>query len=605
MPTEILKTIVDAAETRVPADTLFTNAQIVDVYGQRIERGSVAVKDGVIVGVVFKSEGTAIDYQAKALVDCEGRFLSPGFIDGHLHIESSNIRPAEYARMAATRGTTTAIADSHEICNVAGLDGLRFMIEDGRRAPINLKFMMPSCVPALPDEQAGAVICAEDMAKFIAERPGDVFGLGEMMNLPGVTSANQETLARIEAACKTESGLVDGHAPLVSGTDLNAYAATGIIADHESTQPEEALAKLSRGMYVMMREGTCSHDLENLAPLLLENPARARRCCFATDDRAPSDALGAGMIDNACRTAIEAGIDPLTALSMGTLSAAECFGLDHGPLNPLDRCGSIAPGKRADILLLDNLLFEKAPYQVYAAGKLVAEQGRFVGSIEEEPAEVHALAENLRGSVKLPRLSPAVFEYDFQPGEAVIDVIPGKAITGMVRPKSQEGLRRIVLIERYGRGVAAQNAAHPSPDTYGLELVNAHLGRGWVHGYPIENGAIASTVGHDSHNVCVVGSNPDDMLKAVEALGQGGHVLVRNGKVVARIPLPLGGLMSDSTAETVAEQHDEFMAQARKMGIQQPLDPIMGIIFLPLAVIPTLRIRPEGMFDASTFTYVR
>lgn len=604
MYTQEMKTSIDAAQGRIPADTLFENARIVDVYGQRIAPGSVAVKDGVIAGVFFDSEGSIPAIDAAKTLDCAGRYLSPGFIDGHLHIESSNIRPAEYARMAATRGTTTAIADSHEICNVAGLDGLRFMMEDGKRAPISIKYMMPSCVPALPDEQAGAVITAEDMRTFMAEHPDEVFGLGEMMNLPGVLGADKETLARINAASCTESGLVDGHAPLVSGRNLNAYAATGIIADHESTNPEEALAKLSRGMYIMMREGTCSHDLENLAPLILENPARARRCCFATDDRAPSDALTAGAIDNACRVAIESGINPITAITMGTLSAAECFGLDHGRASALERRGAIAPGKRADLLLLDNLEFTSAPYQVYAAGNLVAQQGTFVGSIAPETAEVQKLAQSLRESVKMPQLSEEVFDFPFRPGEAVIDVIPGKAITGMLRPETSKGLQRIVLIERHGRGLAAQHQLG-SDDTPGVELIGKHIGRGWLHGYPIENGAIASSVGHDSHNVCVVGTNPADMLKAAEALDRGGHVLVRNGEVVAKIPLPLGGLMSDATAEEVAAQHDAFMEEARAMGIEEPLDPIMGIIFLPLAVIPTLRIRPEGMFDATTFEYVR
>ena len=604
MHTQEMKTSIDAAQGRIPADTLFENARIVDVYGQRIAPGSVAVKDGVIAGVFFDSEGSIPAIDAAKTLDCAGRYLSPGFIDGHLHIESSNIRPAKYARMAATRGTTTAIADSHEICNVAGLDGLRFMMEDGKRAPISIKYMMPSCVPALPDEQAGAIITAEDMRAFMAEHPDEVFGLGEMMNLPGVLGADEETLARINAASCTESGLVDGHAPLVGGRNLNAYAATGIIADHESTNPEEALAKLSRGMYIMMREGTCSHDLENLAPLILENPARARRCCFATDDRAPSDALTAGAIDNACRVAIESGINPITAITMGTLSAAECFGLDHGRASALERRGAIAPGKRADLLLLDNLEFTSAPYQVYAAGNLVAQQGTFVGSIAPETAEVQKLAQSLRESVKMPQLSEEVFDFPFRPGEAVIDVIPGKAITGMLRPETSKGLQRIVLIERHGRGLAAQQQLG-SDDTPGVELIGKHIGRGWLHGYPIENGAIASSVGHDSHNVCVVGTNPADMLKAAEALDQGGHVLVRNGEVVAKIPLPLGGLMSDATAEEVAAQHDAFMEEARAMGIEEPLDPIMGIIFLPLAVIPTLRIRPEGMFDATTFEYVR
>lgn len=604
MSVEVMRSVIEAAEGRVPVDTLFANAQIVDVYGQRVAPGSVAVKDGVIVGVLYDGRDDAAGtYEAAEVIDCQGRYLAPGFIDGHLHIESSNIRPAEYARMAATRGTTTAIADSHEIANVSGLDGLRFMIEDGRRAPISIKYMMPSCVPALPDEQAGAVITAADMQAFFAEHPGDVFGLGEMMNLPGVFMADPETCARIDAANQTPSKQVDGHAPLVAGKDLNAYAAAGIIADHESTIPEEALDKLSRGMYVMLREGTCSHDLANLSPMLLENPARARRCCFATDDRAPSDALATGMIDNACRVAIEAGIDPVVAISMASLSTAEAFGLDHGCRDPHELRGAIAPGKRADLLVLNDLTFATAPHRVYAAGALVAQDGTFVGEIAPEMAEVAALADELRASVKLPKLSLDVFDYAFKPGEAVIDVVPGKAITGMVRPESAEGLRRIMLIERHGRGVSLQAEGADGDGPAGLGLVGKHIGRGWVRGFTITGGAIASTIGHDSHNVCVVGDNAADMMAAVEAVGQGGHVLVRNGEVVARIPLALGGLMSEGSAEDVAAQHDDFMVKARAMGIEPPLDPIMGIIFLPLPVIPTLRIRPEGMFDVTTFTY--
>lgn len=603
MSVEKLQDFINAAEGRTQADLLFTNAQIVDVYGLRIVPGQVAVKDGVIIGVVYEGRDD-IAYEAKEVVDCGGRYVCPGLIDGHLHIESSNIRPVEYARMAASRGTTTAIADSHEICNVAGLDGLRFMIEDAKRVPISIKFMMPSCVPALPDEQAGASITAADMQAFFDEHPGDVFGLGEMMNIPGVEFADAETCARIELREQTVSGQCDGHAPMVANKDINAYAGAGIIADHESTQPAEALDKLSRGMYVMLREGTCSHDLANLAPILLENPARARRCCFATDDRAPSDALEFGCIDNACRIAIEAGIDPVVAISMATLSTSECFGFDHGMHDALERRGAIAPGKRADMLLLDDLTFTSAPAAVYAAGTLVAQAGKFVGTIAPEPPEVASLLSTLHGSVKAPELSLDVFSYDFVPGTAIIDVIPGKAITGEAHPESADGLRRIMLIERHGRGQAAQKAGCDGDGPAGEGLVGKHLGRGWMRGYNIERGAIASTIGHDSHNICVVGDNPEDMFAAVKAVEQGGHVLVQNGEVVAKIPLPIGGLMSDGTAEDVAAQHDDFMAKARAMGVEPPLDPIMGIIFLPLPVIPMVRIRPEGMFDALNFKYV-
>ena len=309
------------------------------------------------------------------------------------------------------------------------------------------------------------------------------------------------------------------------------------------------------------------------------------------------------MIDNACRLAIERGIDPVRAISMATLSAAECFGFDHGMGDARERRGAVAPGKRADLLLLDDLTFAEAPAAVYAAGVLVAEHGRFVGEIAPANDEVARLADELRGSVHLPGLSLDVFSYPFRPGEAVIDVIPGNAVTGIAHPESADGLRRIALIERHGRGCSAQKAGADGDGPAGTGLVGKHIGRGWLRGYTITGGAIASTIGHDSHNICVVGDNPEDMLVAVSNVHQGGHVLVRGGEVVARIDLPFGGLMSEGTAEEVAQDHEHFMEQARAMGIEPPLDPIMGVIFLPLPVIPTLRIRPEGMFDVTTFSY--
>ena len=598
-----LQGLIDAAEGRVPADTLFVNAQIVDVYGQRVAPGRVAVKDGVIVGVLFDDRDADVpDYPATTVVDCAGRFLAPGFIDGHLHIESSNIRPAEYARMALARGTTTAIADSHEIVNVAGLTGLSFMMADARRAPLSIKFMMPSCVPALPDEQAGADVTAADMRAFMDEHPGEVFGLGEMMNTPGVFAADEETCARIDAARQTVSGLVDGHAPLVAGRDLNAYAAAGVIADHECTNPAEALDKLSRGMFIMLREGTCSHDLAQLAPLVLENPARARRCCFATDDRAPSDALQMGMIDNACRMAVAAGIDPVVAVSMGTLSTAECFGLDHGPADALERRGAIAPGKRADLLILDDLTFAEAPHQVYAAGALVAEDGRFVGEVAPADEQVAELEQALRGSVQLPELSTEVFSYAFRPGEAVIDVVPGNAITGCVRPETDDGLRRIMLIERHRRAVAAQQTGADGDGAAGTGLVGRHIGRGWVRGFTIEGGAIASTW-DTIRTTCVWWATTRRHAGAVEALGEGGFVLARGGRgcsparPAARRPYerPAGRRGGGRTRRL-------YRCGAR-CGYRAAARPGDGDDLLAAARNPCAPHPPRGMFDTVRYEY--
>ena len=380
------------------------------------------------------------------------------------------------------------------------------------------------------------------MQAFFAEYPGDVFGLGEMMNLPGVFMADPETCARIDAANQTPSKQVDGHAPLVAGKDLNAYAAAGIIADHESTIPEEALDKLSRGMYVMLREGTCSHDLANLSPMLLENPARARRCCFATDDRAPSDALSTGMIDNACRVAIEAGVDPVVAISMASLSTAEAFGLDHGCRDPHELRGAIAPGKRADLLLLDDLTFAKAPHRVYAAGALVAQDGTFVGEIAPEMVEVAALADELRASVKLPKLSLDVFDYAFKPGEAL-------SMSSRVWPS------RVWLAPRVPRACAALCLSSATAAACRCRprapMATAPLAWAWSASISVAAGCAALPSravpsprrSATTRTTCAWwGDSAADMMAAVEAVGQGGHVLVRNGKVVARIPLALGGL---------------------------------------------------------------
>ena len=439
------------------------------------------------------------------------------------------------------------------------------------------------------------------------EYRGAIFGLGEMMNLPGVYGADEETCHRIAVGAQTVSGQVDGHAPMTAGNDLNAYAAAGIIADHENTGVEEALDELSRGMYVMLREGTCSHDLAALAPLILGNPALARRCCFATDDRAPSDALNVGMIDNACR--MPRSRPASTRWSPSPWPRSPPRTSSASTMATCARRSAAAPSPRASAptsLLLDDLAFTAAPHRVYSAGELVAEDGAFVGTVAPAASRpgLEGLEERLRGSVKLPELDLDVFSYEFRPGEPVIDVTPGNAVTGMARPETAEGLRRIMLIERHGRGVEAQSAGIDGDGAPGTGLVGRHIGRGWVRGFTITGGAIASSIGHDSHNVCVVGDNP---CRHVRRRARGGGRAASSSCAMARSSprstCPLGGLMSDKTAEEVAREHDAFMEAGRAMGIEPPLDPIMGMIFLPLPVIPTLRIRPEGMFDVTTFAY--
>lgn len=587
--------MVQAASSQLVSDIQFTNVRILDVFRQEIVSGDVFVFQGMISAVVFEGEDIG-HYRARDVVDGEGKIMVPGFIDAHLHVESTNITPSEYSKLALIRGTTTAIADAHEIANVCGLDGLNFMIEDAKRSPLDFKFMMPSCVPALPWEQAGATIDAATMEDVFRTRPEAFFGLGEMMNLPGVFGADPETLHRIQLAESLPSGICDGHAPLVAGAQLNAYVASGVMADHESTLPEEVFNKVSRGMYAMLREGTCSHDAARLSAALVQNPQLKHRCCFCTDDRSPHDALHIGMVDNAVRVGIESGIDPIDAVIMASLTASELFGLEHGALR--ERRGSIAPGRRADFLLVKDLSFKGFPAEVYVAGQHVAHEGTLLVDMKDESDAGIAARQVIENSVKLPKLDQGVFEYPFNPAIPAVGITPTNAITEKVVAASEDGLRRIVLVERHGRARDAQLGGAELPD-----LIGKHIGRGFVKGYDIVDGAVASTIGHDSHNVLIVGDNAADMLKAYELVGQGGFVAVSKGREVARIDLPLGGLMSDRSALEVAAAHDEFERVVRGLGVKEPVDPIMGLIFLSLPVIPEVRITPQGIFDVTTFSY--
>ncbi len=581
--------LIDAAMGRVPIDILFTNARIVDVLARRLVEGSIGVFEGVIIGVAVEGSRPLWTRHPREVIDLGGHYVSPGLIDAHLHIESSNITPAQYARLAAGRGTTTAIADPHEVTNVGGVDALHYMVKDAARAPVDIRFMIPSCVPSLPDELAGGNVNSEDMAVLIDENIDDFFGIGEMMNMPGVIDADPETLARIELRHRLRSGVCDGHAPGLTTEEMDAYALAGISADHECNTADQALARISRGMYVMAREGTCSHDADAILPLVREDPRLANRVCLCTDDRSPSDAIDIGMVDNVVRRAVLLGIDPIDAISMATLTPAVLFGIDRPGEDP--GIGSIAPGRRADLLVMENLDFDRPPLAVYHAGEKIAENGAASFELAEADSELCELEERMRGTVKLPELPHEIFDFPFDPSVPVIGILPHIVVTEKLTRESEEGLHRVVSIERHGRLAEAVEQGGALAD-----LIGTFIGRGFVSGFGVD-GAIASTQGHDSHNLLVIGDDADDMQLAASQIGSGGLVYVRDGEVIARYDLPIAGLMSDEPAEEMAEAHRVFSSTLTSAGVPEGVDPIMGLVFLSLPVIPEIRITPRGIID--------
>ena len=563
----------DMATGRAPADLRIDNVQIVDVLSGEIRPGSVCVGHGRILG--FST------LEAEETVDGQGAFLIPGLIDGHVHIESSMLCPARFAELVLPFGTTTVVADPHEIANVKGMDGLRYMLEASRELPLSVRVMLSSCVPALPVEDAGAVLEAADIAPLLSDP--DVGGLAEMMNVPGLLGGApdvQEKLAVTQKAGK----VVDGHAPLLGGADLDAYAALGVNTDHECTSPEELKERVARGMYVLMREGSAGREVKKLLPGL--TPGNMRRCLFCTDDRQPADILERGHINGILKLAVENGVDAVDAVRMATLNAAECYGMR-------DR-GAIAPGRRADLVLVKDLCdFEVLA--CWAGGELVARDGRMLRSLDMLDPGV------LRSSVNLAPLPVRPFSVKAPSGKArVIGLLEHSLITecrvqdvvtregGEVELADNPGLLKIAVIER-----------HHATGKVGVGLLDAQYG--------LKGGAIATTIAHDSHNIVVAGDDEADMFLAVQEMERigGGIVMVSKGEVIAELPLPIGGLMSDRPAEEVAQKLRELLGLARAhYDIWEGADAFMTLSFLALPVIPHFKITARGLFDMGTFSFV-
>jgi adenine deaminase len=547
------------------ADLLLTGARIVNVFTGVIAEGSLALYGGMIAGFGER--------EARETVDLDGAYICPGFIDGHVHIESSMVSLPEYVRAVVPAGTTAVVTDYHEIANVLGVEGIRYMLRLDEGLPLDVFVMLPSCVPATPMETAGTVLEAQDLIPLLNEEA--VIGLGEVMNFPGVINGDPAVMEKI-AAC---SGLpVDGHAPGLSGRELEAYIAAGIDSDHECVSADEAEEKLARGMYIYIREGSTARNLEALLPVV--NTASAGRCIFVDDDRQPKDLLDEGHMDFILRKAVGLGLDPVTAVRMVSLNTARRFGLFGR--------GGIMPGWRADLAVVKDLRdFEVL--QVYKGGVKVAEEGELWVDVQAGPPAPGAM--NIAWE-KIPGIEvrPAGQEM------LIIGVIPDQIITSRLRekPTVKEGLV----------------VSDPARDLLKICVFERHhgtgnVGAGFIRGFGLREGAMASTVAHDSHNLMVVGTSDEDILaaaRAVEGMG-GGQAVVKGGEVIAGLPLDVAGLMSTLPIVEVKERVERLQKAARRLGC--PLtDPFMTLSFMALPVIPELKITDRGLFDVSTFSYI-
>lgn len=564
---------LEQAAGRAEADLRIDNAMVADVFSGEFFPSSVCVGQGRILG--FSR------LPAREVTDAGGAYLLPGLIDGHVHIESSMLCPARFAELVLPRGTTTVIADPHEIANVRGVDGIRYMLEASRGLPLDVRIMLPSCVPALPIEDAGAVLRAADLAELLDDEK--VAGLGEMMNVPGVLSGDADVLEKIRAA-RARGGQVDGHSPGLKGEGLDVYSAAGVGTDHECTTVEELRDRIRRGMYVLLREGSASRDLLRLLPGV--TPENSRRCLFCTDDRQPADILERGHMDSHLRIAVAAGLDAMSAIRMATLNAAECYGLR-------DR-GAIAPGLRADLVLVDDLR-DFQPLRVWAGGCLAAENGVMKTPLSSlNPGE-------LRHSVNLAPLPERPFELRMPSGRArVISPLPHSLVT--------ECREREVRVDADGLFDFARN-----PGLLKIAVLERHhasgkIGVGLLDGsYGLSGGAIATSVAHDSHNIVAAGDDDADMKLAVEELARigGGVVMASRGRVLDALPLPIGGLMSEKPAAEVAESLRRLLRLAREhYHISEKADAFMTLSFLALPVIPHLKITARGLFDVDAFRFV-
>ncbi|WP_183597360.1 adenine deaminase [Paenibacillus phyllosphaerae] len=573
-----LQTRIRVAAKQEPADLVIRGGRIVNVFTGELMEGDIAIVEGMIAGIGA--------YEGKEIVDAQGRYIVPGFIDGHVHIESSLLTPQQFARVSLLHGVTTVVTDPHEIANVAGAAGIQYMLDAAEGLPLDCYVMLPSCVPATPFESNGAQLGAEELAPFYGHPK--VLGLAEVMDYPSVASTDARMLHKI-AMAQEAGAVIDGHAAGISREGLNVYMAADIRSDHESVSLQEARDRLDLGMYLMIREGTVAKDLEALLPAV--TPRNARRCLFVTDDKLIDDLLSEGSIDHIVRLAVGRGLDPVTAIQMATLNTAECFRLRHH--------GAIAAGYQADLLLLDDLE-QVTIHQVYKRGRCVVDAGRLV---EEAFPSTAPESGSCNASGKLPGLNAKKVEaahlaIPLQGDRChVIAIIPNSLVTrhrieqvdvkdGCFFPSVNSDLLKLAVIERHN--------------------ATGNVGVGVVQGFGLKRGAIATTVAHDSHNIVVVGTSDDDMLAAIDEVTRtgGGAAVVAGREVLASLPLPIAGLLSDRPYLEVYEGLKQLGLAMAQIGASEAFNPLLTLSFLTLPVIPHLKLTDKGLFDFNSFSHI-
>ena len=562
------KHLIRVAQGLEPADLVLKNAEVFHVYTGEFILCDIAIADGYIAGTG--------SYFGIEEIDMQGRYITPGFIDAHVHIESSMLTPYQFAKAALPCGVTTIVTDPHEIANVCGAKGIQYMLDATEQLPLNVYFMLPSCVPATDFEDSGAVLLAEDLEPFM-EYPR-VLGLAEVMNAPGVLQQDENVMAKLEMAGK---GRIDGHAPGLTSSQLMGYAAAGITTDHECITKEQALDRLRAGIKVMLREGSAAKNMRGLLPTV--NPDTAPYFMFCADDKIPAELLDSGYINYMVKTAIEEGVSVANALQIATINAARHYGIKDA--------GAILPGRRADLLVFDNL-DEWKPRQVYKDGRLAVDNGQLLqegrncdsSSLEHTVNLAPVTVESFRLPLKTEMANViGLVPYQIVTNKAVLSV---KRVDGCAVSDVENDILKLAVLERHH--------------------ATGNIGLGLVKGFGLKRGALASTVGHDSHNLIVIGTNDEDMLAAVQELQRigGGICIAEDGQIRGVLPLPVGGLMTNEPALMVAKQQEEMIALAREMGVPEFYSPFLTLAFLSLPVIPSLKLTDRGLVDVDSFKFI-
>ncbi len=562
------KKLLKMSKGDIPADLVLKHGRIVDVFNERLIRKDIAIADGKILGIG--------DYEGVKEIDFEENIICPGFIDGHMHLESAMVKIDEFAAWIVPRGTTTIFADPHEIANVAGIEGIKYFLDRGNQLPWNFNLMLPSCVPATSNETSGAVLNADKLETL--KNAKGIFGLGEVMDFVGVINGDKNIWDKIDMV---GNKFIDGHAPGVSGKDLNAYLLGGIMADHECTTKKEAVEKVTKGMYVMIREGSVTRDLVSLLPAL--NNSNLSRFLFATDDRDPEDLYENGHMNFVIKKAIENGISPLRAIKLATLNSAQALNLSD--------VGAIAPGYKADLVILDNLK-DFNIQKVFKDGRLVAENESLIVNL---PEIKEGKSEKIYKSINIGKIKTKDFDLPNYKKYRIINLIKDQIVTGKEEMEFEDSVKIDDLV--------ANNLVK-------ISVVERHkktgnVGLGLLKGFGLRKGAIAISVGHDSHNIIVVGLNSKDMYKAVKEIEklQGGITVVENGELIDCLPLEIAGLMSKDSIPAVAKRLKKMKEKVYSMGVTRQ-SPFMTLSFMALPVIPSLKITDQGLFDIDENRFV-